>query len=363
MAAALGSKVIKKVGKENAPPSRTTKKTDTEDGNASDASDAVDLPRKSGKGLSKAPSSKSLNGEDDDAKELKRRLTAVTAERDRYRSQRDTYSTQFEELTKSRSDGEGLLDKYKQKAEIQSKAQNDIIASQTALMEKLQAKVKSLEKALALNEKDKELPNAGGPFDDSSTKADPKDIKVLRDELSKLKKENKAKDTEISELQKQYQVEVEYSKSLIAGKQQLNSSTNKSLGASTSTTNTTYSTNPEEAAKDAASLALYEDLTLLQIANVKIKPARIGKEEIFNCILSVDGRSLNFKLRCYTELDKSVTPPKYNKSVHYTPELLQHESEAFIKRLDYFANEFVVPRDQLGGFLLEMRAKMGEEEE
>ncbi|WWC63847.1 uncharacterized protein I303_106452 [Kwoniella dejecticola CBS 10117] len=356
MASATTSKGVKKVGKENAPPSRSTKRTEDGDGNRSEGSDADDLPSKA----SKAPSSKSTNVDEDDPKELKRRLKSALADRERYRTQRDTYSTQFEELTKSHSDGSDLLEKYKQKAELQAKAQNDVIAAQTALTEKLQAKVKSLEKALSLNEKDKELPSAGGPFDDPSTKADPKDIKALKDELTKLKNESKAKDTEISELQKQYNAEVEYSKSLIAGKQSLNSSTNKSLGASTNSA-PSYSTNPEEAAKDAASLALYEDLTLIQIANVKIKPARIGNEEVFNCILSADGRSLNFKLRCYREVDRSETPPTYTKQVHYTPELLQHESEAFIKRLDYFANEFVVPRDQLSGFMLEMRAKMSDE--
>ncbi|WWD06937.1 hypothetical protein V865_005034 [Kwoniella europaea PYCC6329] len=359
------AKSTKKVGKENAPPSRSTKKTDMEeDGDGMEGvSEGDDVPRKA-KPLAKSQTSKPLqstNGDEDDIKELRRKLATVTAERDRYRTQRDTYSSQFEELTKSRTEGEGLFEKYKQKADLQAKAQNDIIATQTALTEKLQAKVKALEKALLsspFTNPDKELPIAGGPFDPGSGKSDVKDVNALKDELIKLKNDNKAKDTEILELQKQIQAEVTYSKSLIE-KQQLNSSTNKYPSSSAA-----VNTSAEEAAKDAASLALYEDLTLLNITNVKIRPARIGKEEIFNCLVCVDGKSLNFKLRCYLELDKSnPSQPKYNKSVHYQPELLQHESEEFIKQLDYFANEFVLPRDQLGGFFMEMRAKVSSEEE
>ncbi|WVQ63719.1 uncharacterized protein L199_001872 [Kwoniella botswanensis] len=361
------SKSIKKVGKENAPPSRSTKKTDMEEAGdeIGGVSEEDDVPRKA-KPVAKSQTSKPLqpaNGDEDDIKELRRKLAAVTSERDRYRTQRDTYSSQFEELTKSRTEGEGLFEKYKQKADLQAKAQNDIIAAQTALTEKFQAKVKALEKALSSSPStnpDKELPIAGGPFDSGSGsgRSDVKDSKALKDELTKLKNDNKAKDTELLELQKQIQAEVTYSKSLIE-KQQLNSSTNKHPSS-----NAAVNTSAEEAAKDAASLALYEDLTLLNITNVKIRPARIGKEEIFNCLVCVDGKSLNFKLRCYLELDKSnPSQPKYNKSVHYQPELLQHESEEFIKQLDYFANEFVVPRDQLGGFFMEMRAKVSGEEE
>ncbi|OCF56279.1 hypothetical protein L486_06220 [Kwoniella mangroviensis CBS 10435] len=363
------AKSTKRVGKENAPPSRSTKNIDVEE-NGDDiggVSEEDDRPRKS-KPVAKPQTPKplqSINGDEDDIKEqeLKRKLAMVTAERDRFRTQRDTYSSQFEELTKSRTEGEGLFEKYKQKADLQAKAQNDIIATQTALTEKLQAKVRALEKALSsststVSDKDKDLSIAGGPFDSSSGKSDLKDMKALKDELIKVKNDNKSKETEILELQKQIQAEVTYSKSLIE-KQQLNSSTNKHPSSSAAA-----NASAEEAAKDAASLALYEDLTLLNITNVKIRPARIGKEEIFNCLVCVDGKSLNFKLRCYLELDKSnPSQPKYNKSVHYQPELLQHESEEFIKQLDYFANEFVVPRDQLGGFFMEMRAKVSGEEE
>ncbi|WWC91038.1 uncharacterized protein L201_005978 [Kwoniella dendrophila CBS 6074] len=381
MSSASAAKSSKKIGKETASSSRSTKKVDGED-QIEENDEGEDIPRKSSKPMSKtASSSKSTQhtfDDEDDPKELKRKLATISAERDRYRSQRDTYSTQFEELTKTRSDGDDLLEKYKQKFEIQVKAQNDIIASQTALTEKLQAKVKSLEKALSSQDKEKEVPNAGGPFEDSSSnhiinKSNSQEVRNLKDELNKIKNDNKAKDNEILELQKQYKVEVEYSKSLIEKQQSLNSSTLGNKNALNSSTSNKPSSNisltPEEAEKDASSLALYEDLTLLNITNVKIKPARIGKEEIFNCLLCVDGKTLSFKLRCYIELDKSSSSsnstgkPKYNKSVHYTPDLTHNESEEFITKLDYFSSEFVVSRDQLGGFLLELRSKLSDDEE
>ncbi|WRT69248.1 uncharacterized protein IL334_006232 [Kwoniella shivajii] len=359
MAAPSISKHVKKVGKENAPPPRTKKIStgdDVDDLGGSSADE--DIPRKSSKPLSKVSSSskalQSLNGEEDDSRslsDLRKKLAVVTSERDRYRTQRDTFSSQFEELTKTRSDSEGLFEKYKQKVDLQSKAQNDIIATQTALTEKLQTKVQSLEKALSSKDG---IPSAGGPFDG---KLDPKEVKALKEEMSKLKQENKSKDDKIAELQREHKAEVEHSRSLLQSQSSLKNSTSAPTQSSS-----IVSTTPEEAAKDAASLALYEDLTLLNIANVKIKPAKVGKDETFNCVMAVNGQSLNFKLRCYTEIDKSLPQP-YVKTVHYTPELLQHESDSFVKKLDYFSSEFVVPREQLGGFLLELRAKIGGEDD
>lgn len=46
----------------------------------------------------------------------------MTSERDRIQSQSDKFSKQFEELSKLRStDAEALLQKYKEKTEIQAK--------------------------------------------------------------------------------------------------------------------------------------------------------------------------------------------------------------------------------------------------
>ncbi|OCF32395.1 hypothetical protein I316_05820 [Kwoniella heveanensis BCC8398] len=293
------------------------------------------------------------------------KMTLMAAERDRIRTQRDTFSIQFEELTKIRWEGDGLYEKYKSKAELQAKTQNDIIASQTALTEKLQAKVKALEKALSASVTSKadgsgEVPAAGGVFvgQSGSGKVDPKEVKALKDELAKLKAESKGKDEKIAQITREYKAEVEHSRTLQA------SSSGKGTSAAPTQSIGDFSATPEEAAKDAKSLALYEDLTLLNIANVKIKSTKNGDETTFNCILSLDGQSLNFKLRCYTEIDKTRTPP-YVKTVHYIPEqsTLQNEPASFVKRLDYFATEFVIPRDQLGGFFMELRAKMSPEDE
>lgn len=132
-------------------------------------------------------------------------------------------------------------------------------------------------------------------------------------------------------------------------------------------------------------MALYEQLSLMNIVNVKIKDSRFGKERTFNCVMCVNGKSkflnhskrlaltlftslgLNFKLRCYTEVDKKQNRSNpdypYIKVAHYTPELLQNESEEFVEKLEYFAREFTVPRRELGGFFAELRSKMADDEE
>lgn len=135
-------------------------------------------------------------------------------------------------------------------------------------------------------------------------------------------------------------------------------------------------------------MALYEQLSLMNIVNVKIKDSRFGKERTFNCVMCVNGKSrflgcfchsqqlaltfftalgLNFRLRCYTEVDKKQDKSNpdypYVKVAHYTPELLQNESEEFVEKLEYFAREFTVPRRELGGFFAELRSKMADDEE
>ena len=46
----------------------------------------------------------------------------MALERDRLKTQRDTFSKQFEELSKTRStDVEGVFEKYKEKAGLQAK--------------------------------------------------------------------------------------------------------------------------------------------------------------------------------------------------------------------------------------------------
>ena len=72
-------------------------------------------------------------------------------------------------------------------------AQNDIIASLTALNEKLQARMQTLEKAST------PLPSAGGVFEAESAmappaKADPKEVKALKEDLVKVQSALKGKD-------------------------------------------------------------------------------------------------------------------------------------------------------------------------
>lgn len=70
-----------------------------------------------------------------------------------------------------------------------SVAQNDIITSLTALNEKLSTRTQILERALASSkESSTSLPSAGGVFEaaqPSVAKADPKEVKALKEELAK----------------------------------------------------------------------------------------------------------------------------------------------------------------------------------
>ncbi len=325
----------------------------------------------------------------------------MTAERDRLRIQRDTFTKQFEELSKTRStDIEGVFEKYKEKAGLQAKgksgiglkgtrpnvvraiAQNDIISSLTESNEKLQARAQTLEKALAAaKEASTTLPSAGGVFEaaPAPAKADPKEVKALKEELAKAQAALKEKDEKseslqpalpcllfrpkrpVSSLERECKAEVEHSRSLQAAAK---SGPAASLAASVSTT-------PEEADKDSQSLKLYEDMTDLNIMNVKIKSGgKNGKEVTFNCVQTVEGRSasprhpsyplklmsctgLNFKLRAYNELDPELVAVKSDnpwvKSVVYQPISLEYETDTdFIKRLGIFASEFSVRKEQLG---------------
>lgn len=75
-----------------------------------------------------------------------------------------------------------------------------MITSLTALNEKLQARTQTLEKALAAS-KDvtTTLPSAGGVFEAAASavpapKADPKEVKALKEELAKVQATLKGKD-------------------------------------------------------------------------------------------------------------------------------------------------------------------------
>jgi hypothetical protein len=76
-------------------------------------------------------------------------------------------------------------------------------------------------------------------------------------------------------LEKEYKAEVEQSRTL-----QASTRTAPNLSASTSIPPLT-----EESEKDAICLSLYEDMTELQILNVKLKrDAKSGKEATLNCL-------------------------------------------------------------------------------
>jgi hypothetical protein len=88
----------------------------------------------------------------------------------------------------------------------------------------------------------------------------------------------------VAQLEKEYQMEVENSRKLQSlsssrlGASQGPSSSSAAAVAATSTRS------PEEIEKDDASLRIYEDLTELQIVNVKVKHGKAGKEVTLNCL-------------------------------------------------------------------------------
>ena len=268
-------------------------------------------------------------------------------------------------------------------------AQNDIIANLSTLNDKYQEKVQSLEKALAQAMAEPPKPPPGKP--------DPEEVRRLKEDINLLKssikrKEERCKCTStlrrgelISDtdqtLEKEYKAEQQHSQSL---QSQLSSKP-----PSSSTIAAAVSTSPGEAEKDAACLRLYEDLSELCVANVKVNDAgKAGKDVTFNCVQTRGPRSeslpdrfcpfgaefectgLNFKLRAYNHLDPALVKSKVDnpwvRSIQYTPEGLEHETDQiFVSRLGVFAQSFSVPRDQLRVLFDELRDKMdqGVEEE
>ena len=146
----------------------------------------------------------------------------MTSENDRLRKQRDTYSKQFDELSRIRNtDSEKLFDKFKQNVEVQTKgqlsppvwlivpadnvAQNEIIETMTKLNEKQSTRIAALEKSLAAAQKAAESAASApsslakaepAPIASTSTlgKSDVKELKALREEVTGLRKGVKEKD-------------------------------------------------------------------------------------------------------------------------------------------------------------------------
>ncbi|OXG95515.1 hypothetical protein C369_07466 [Cryptococcus neoformans A5-35-17] len=75
--------------------------------------------------------------------------------------------------------------------------------------------------------------------------------------------------------------------------------------------------------------------------------------------MAANGISLGFKLRSYIEIDKKrPADSPYVSTVHYSPSSLENESKEVVEKLGYFAAEFVIPREELGGFFLELRTRL-----
>lgn len=240
----------------------------------------------------------------------------MTAERDRLRTQADTYTKQFDELCNLRtSEPEKLFEAYKQKADARSTgtsypppagdasetdaaAQNDVIKSLTEINDKLQARIQALEKAAKVDEP------AAAPV-----KADPKEVKALKERLTRTESELRSRDRDctytkvphvtclivgewdytgadlaVTQLDKMYKAEVEASQKLLASRS----------GTSAPATVAESGTAKEESVKDAAIIRLYEDMSDLCILEVRIKDGKFGpkdKEYTFSCIQTVGKNS------------------------------------------------------------------------
>ncbi|GFZ47185.1 hypothetical protein JCM24511_04928 [Saitozyma sp. JCM 24511] len=379
MAPAAASKVVKRSGKENAPPAKSSKARtvhadeDMGDDDSFGAFSGDEGPKatkggaKSTSGAKSAGSGRPLkptrtHASDDEAEEdgesgrsaseLKRKLTAMTAERDRLRSQRDGFSKQFEELSKLRTtDMESVFDKYKEKTALQAKTQTDLLANLSALNEKLQTKVQTLEKAVK------------AAISEPPAKADPKEVKALKEELARARSEMVAKDEKITSLEREYKAEVEHSRSLQASKASGSGSGSSAAAAQPSAASLSI---PEEAEKDQQAIRLYEDLTDLNISNVKVRPAKHGKEVVFNCVQTVDKRSVNFKLRAFLQPDPDLVAKRADNPwvsmLHYTPEHLDMERDTeLLDRLGLFKTEFTMPREQVGMLWEQLKLRISTE--
>lgn len=91
-----------------------------------------------------------------------------------------------------------------------------------------------------------------------------------------------------AQLEKEYKAEIENSRKLQSQSQTLSTSrlgVSQNLGSSSANGSVAPPvTSPEELEKDVVSLRFYEDLTELQIVNVKIKSGKAGKDVTLNCL-------------------------------------------------------------------------------
>ncbi|WOO83720.1 uncharacterized protein LOC62_05G007241 [Vanrija pseudolonga] len=362
------AKATTKRGKENVAPSKASKAAKVaanDDELAGDDFDAMDVePVKEKPKVGRPPKAAKVAKQDASGEEEERGASepaeatgtvnkSDSTSADRLRRERDTFAKQFEELSRLRlTESEAVFERYKERAAAKAKAQADLIESLSALNEKQANKVAELEKALAASQvaaeraAERAAQASAPPVLDA--KLDSKGVKELRDEVFKLRNTIKAKDEQMTTLQRDYDAEVEHSRSL---QSQRASSANPPAPAP----------NSEEAEKDQLSVRLYEDISGLAILNINVKQTNAGKEVICNCLqTSIEGRSFGFKLRTYNEYDKRTK--KWGKMVEMTPEGLKNEKDkAFVARLGPFASGFIIPVDQLASAWEQLRARMSDD--
>lgn len=139
-------------------------------------------------------------------------------------------------------------------------------------------------------------------------------------------------DTPVTSLEREYKAEVEHSRSLQASKASGSGSGSSAAAAQPSAASLSI---PEEAEKDQQAIRLYEDLTDLNISNVKVRPAKHGKEVVFNCVQTVDKRSE--RLFCFSQLSHRDGP--------YAPDLRSRCQSCFaILRFPHWSRSIVVVR-------------------
>ncbi|PAV23500.1 hypothetical protein PNOK_0056800 [Pyrrhoderma noxium] len=106
-----------------------------------------------------------------------------------------------------------------------------------------------------------------------------------------------------------------------------------------------------EGLKQSNAYRLYEDMTNILFLDCRCELAGDADDEqwVYNCVYSADGKtSLSFSLRTYNEPgEDGVSVPK----VAYSPGIMSDNSQEFMDRLDFLADEFTFQRKQLDVFL------------
>lgn len=125
-----------------------------------------------------------------------------------------------------------------------------------------------------------------------------------------------------------------------------------------------------EGLKQSNAYRLYEDMTNILFLDCRCELAGDADDEqwVYNCVYSADGKTsscsipihimwltqiihllgLSFSLRTYNEPgEDGVSVPK----VAYSPGIMSDNSQEFMDRLDFLADEFTFQRKQLDVFL------------